>query len=68
MREETRPALSNGPADLEYLKNNCPKLNAIWMETLRMATSAASFRFLTEDTMVGNKMLRKGNRVLVPSR
>ncbi|KAI9043979.1 putative cytochrome p450 [Aspergillus affinis] len=68
IREETKPALGNGPVDLEYLKNSCPQLNAIWMETLRMATSAASFRFLTEDTMVGNKLLRKGNRVLVPSR
>ncbi|KAH8433494.1 cytochrome P450 [Aspergillus melleus] len=68
VREETKPALSNGPVDLEYLKNNCPQLNAIWMETLRMATSAASFRFLTEDTMVGGNLLRKGNRVLVPSR
>lgn len=68
IREETKPALGKGPVDLEYLKNDCPQLNAIWMETLRMATSAASFRFLTEDTMVGGKMLRKGNRVLVPSR
>lgn len=32
------------------------------METLRMATSAASFRFITEDTIVGGKVLRKGNR------
>ncbi|UDD62436.1 hypothetical protein AFCA_009751 [Aspergillus flavus] len=62
VREETRPALGSDLVDLEYLKNKCPQLNAIWMETLRMATSAASFRFITEDTIVGGKVLRKGNR------
>lgn len=33
-----------------------------------MATSAGSFRFLTDDTMIGNKLLRKGNLALIPSR
>src|SRR2546421_4782802 len=68
VREETKPSIVENSINYDYLKNHCPRLNSIWMETLRMATSAASTRFLTQDTMIGGKILRKGNKVLIPSR
>lgn len=46
----------------------CPKVGAIWHETLRMSGWAASVRLITEDTVIGNKSMRKGNRVMVPHR
>lgn len=49
--------------DLEHLHNNCPLLESFWFETLRMASNAASVRLVNKDTIIGNKILRKGNRI-----
>lgn len=40
----------------------------IWHETLRLSGWAASVRLITQDTTIGGKLLRKGNRVIVPHR
>lgn len=69
IRQETKPAIQpNGVIDLEYLKNECPHLSSIWHETLRLATSAGSFRLLTTPTQIGNKLLRKDCALVIPSR
>jgi cytochrome P450 len=46
----------------------CPQVDAIWNETLRLSGWSASVRLVTEDTTIGSKLMRKGNRVLVPHR
>lgn len=46
----------------------CPEVDAIWHETLRMSGWAASVRLITKDTVIGNKRMRQGNRVMVPHR
>lgn len=46
----------------------CPKVNAVWHETLRMSGWAASVRLVAQDTVIGGKRLRKGHRVMVPHR
>jgi Cytochrome P450 len=68
VRKETEPAIRSDEVDLEYLKLQCPQLNAIWTETLRMSTSAGSFRLIREDTAVNGKTLRKGQVLLIPAR
>ena len=70
IREETRPAFSSArhQINVHYLGENCPKLEGVWNETIRMSSYSASVRYVTEDTRVGDKMLRKGNRVMIPYR
>lgn len=70
-RTETAPAFSGDDlVDLDYIQDpaKCPQVNAIWHETLRISGWAGSVRLLTRDFILGGKMLRKGNRVLVPHR
>ncbi|GJN80327.1 hypothetical protein PLIIFM63780_003853 [Purpureocillium lilacinum] len=69
IREETKDAfLADGSIDLEYLHKQCPQLDAMWNETIRMSAYSASVRFITEDTMIGGMVLRKGNRLMIPYR
>ncbi|TAQ84949.1 hypothetical protein B7494_g6729 [Chlorociboria aeruginascens] len=69
LRKETAAAF-NGESfiDLEYLHDKCPLLEGVWFETLRMASNAASVRLVKKDTIIGNKVLRKGNRIMIPYR
>ena len=46
----------------------CPRLVAVYHETMRLVTSSVSVRDVAESTMVGGVVLRKGNRVLIPYR
>ena len=68
LRAETRPALQDGNINLSYLKNHCPRLNAVLLETLRLTSGALSARKVISPTPLGNKMLGAGNTVLIPLR
>ena len=70
IRQEILPVMSAGHFDEDYLFNSCPHLNALWDETLRCTSFAASVRFLTEDIVLpsSSMILRKGNRVMMPQR
>ncbi|TVY39478.1 7-alpha-hydroxycholest-4-en-3-one 12-alpha-hydroxylase [Lachnellula subtilissima] len=70
-REETEPAFKEGQlVDNVYIQEptNCPVVDQIWHETLRLSGWAASVRLITEDTVIGGKLMSKGNRVMVPHR
>ena len=58
---------SSSPS-LVHLTKNCPILNSVLQEVLRLYTSSASMRFIAEDTVVGGKLLRKGRKVMIPYR
>ena len=69
VRQETAPAFrADGTVDLDYLHNSVPQLDAMWNEMLRLCSFAASVRFVTDDTMLGGKILRKGTRLIIPYR
>ncbi|KAL4974755.1 cytochrome P450 [Aspergillus desertorum] len=71
IRDETAPvfpANSDTNINPSYLHENCPTLSAMWNETIRLAAYSASVRFLTADTQIGSKILRKGNRLMIPYR
>jgi cytochrome P450 len=70
LRQETKGAFLNNPRspDIQYLEEKCPNLNAVWNETLRLSAYSSSVRYIMEDTIVGGKTLRKGNRVMIPNR
>ncbi len=69
IRTETAAAFDDsGRVDYHYLEDSCPRLGAVWYETIRMTAYSASVRYITEDTVIGGKILRKHNRVMVPYR
>ncbi|KAK6197110.1 hypothetical protein LQW54_010905 [Pestalotiopsis sp. IQ-011] len=70
-RAETAPAFRGDElVDVTYIQDaaKCPTVDAIWHETLRLAGWAASVRLVTRDVVIGGKLMRKGNRVMVPHR
>ncbi|KAL9102989.1 MAG: hypothetical protein Q9187_009061, partial [Circinaria calcarea] len=68
VREETRPAVIDDVPNVTYLLESCPRLEAIFLEVLRMVMSSSLMRFVTEPTLVGGKTLRKGYNVMAPYR
>ena len=68
IRQETEPAFKHGVLSVDYLKESCPLLDGVWNETLRHSAYSASVRHITEDTVIGGKTLRKGNRLMIPYR
>ncbi|KAL8862408.1 MAG: hypothetical protein Q9178_001417 [Gyalolechia marmorata] len=68
IRRETEPAFKAGALSVDYLKDSCPLLDDVWNETLRHSAYSASVRHVTEDTVIGGKTLRKGNRLMIPYR
>lgn len=68
IREETTLAFLNGDSqspDVKYLDEKCPRLNDIWDEIVRLSAYSSSMRYIIEDTIVDDKILRKGNRVMI---
>ena len=68
IREETAPAFSKEGINVQYLIDSCPLLHAVWLETLRLAAALSSIRHITQDTTIGGKVLRCGNKILVSAR
>jgi cytochrome P450 len=69
VREETKGSFPDGNRpDMKYLEENCPQLNGIWNETLRLASYSSSVCYASQDTHIGDKIIRKGNRVMIPNR
>ncbi|KAH7106741.1 cytochrome P450 [Auriculariales sp. MPI-PUGE-AT-0066] len=69
LRAEFAAAFStpNGMPSIDYLTKECPLLNAVFNETLRVATAPSSMRLVEEESVVGGFVLREGERVLLPS-
>ncbi|KAI1120671.1 putative cytochrome P450 oxidoreductase [Nemania abortiva] len=69
IRTEMGPAFrENHLVDLNHLYNSCPTLDNVWHESLRLCSNAASVRLIQEDTIIGGKLMRKGNRIMIPYR
>jgi cytochrome P450 len=69
IREETAPAFRNdGSIDTEFLVKKCPKLDSIWLETLRLSASSTAVRYINQDTKVGENVLPKGHALMYSAR
>ncbi|KAI1633645.1 putative cytochrome p450 [Biscogniauxia mediterranea] len=69
VRAETAPAFEGDElVDLSYLWADCPQMDNIWHETLRLCSNAASVRRVDRDTVIGGKLMREGNRIMIPYR
>ena len=68
--QEIQPAFDNDAKtpNAQYLSERCTRMNAAWNETIRMSAFSASVRHVTEDTVIGGKLLRKGGRLMIPYR
>ena len=68
IRHETEAAIVDGVLDHDRLHNSCPRLNGVWLEALRLSAASSTLRFITEDTTIGGKVLRRGNTVMISAR
>lgn len=68
IRAEITPGVINDTPNVSYLVDNCPRLDAVWLEVLRLETSSSLMRYVTKATVIGGKTLEKGNNVMVPYR
>ena len=69
IREETQPAFrSDGSLDGNYTYSACPRLNGLWLETLRVSANSTAVRNVLSDTTIGGKLLRKNNKILISAR
>lgn len=68
LRLETTRAVSDDHSKINvaYLVNECPRLEAVYLEVMRIVNGALSARKIVTDTPMGGKILRKGNTILIP--
>lgn len=65
VREEVMAVITDNQIDQDRLDGQCPTLDSVYLETLRHIVSAALPRDVIQTTIVGNKVLEKGHRLLV---
>lgn len=73
IRTETKPAIGQDidgaqVVDFQYLTTHCPRLEAIFNEVLRLNAGSTSLRYVTHPTIINNKLLRAGSKVIMPYR
>lgn len=68
IRSETQPAFTGGKLNTQYVTESCLLLNSIWLETLRLAAVSSSVRYITDDTIIAGKTLKRGNKIMISAR
>ena len=66
--EETSVAFQNDQVDVPYLVDKCPRLDAAYLEVLRIVNTALSARKIIAPTPIGDQVLSSGNTILIPFR
>ena len=66
---ETSPAFERGAsADVSSLTANCPHLDSLWFEVLRLTNASSTIRSVLKPTRIGTKILKPGYKVMCPFR
>ncbi|KAL8704585.1 MAG: hypothetical protein Q9201_002277 [Fulgogasparrea decipioides] len=68
IRDEVAPVVKEGLPGLENRLEQCPMLDSVYNEVLRLTASSSSVRTVLSTTNLGGKQLRSGTKVLVPYR
>lgn len=68
VKAETEAAWKDGDLDIKLLCANCPNLDAIFNEVLRLNNTAAAGRATSRETIVGGKVLPAGSTIIMPYR
>ncbi|KAK7972351.1 cytochrome p450 [Apiospora saccharicola] len=67
-QSETESAWKSGQLDIKDLCANCPNLDSIFNEVLRLNNTAAAARVVSQKVILGGKELRPGSTVVMPFR
>jgi cytochrome P450 len=65
IRQEVLPAVKDGVVNEKYLLENCPTLDSLSLEILRLTVISPHARVLVKPTVLGGKMLKPGNKIMV---
>jgi hypothetical protein len=65
IRQEVLSAVHGDIVDETYLLEQCPKLESLFNEMLRLTVSSSLARVVTETAAVGAKTLKSGNKIMV---
>ncbi|QSZ35499.1 hypothetical protein DSL72_008369 [Monilinia vaccinii-corymbosi] len=65
---ETKPAFRDGAIDTRYLMTQCPRLDSMYQETLRVTIGAFSARKIVSPTTIGGKVLSAPHNILIAFR
>ncbi|KAI0426694.1 cytochrome P450 [Xylaria sp. FL1042] len=68
VKGETDVAWHSGKLDIKHLCANCPVLEAVFYEALRLKGGAMISRVVLKQTTIGGKILEPGDSILIPSR
>ncbi|KAL8762523.1 MAG: hypothetical protein Q9184_001483 [Pyrenodesmia sp. 2 TL-2023] len=68
IREETAAGVANDAPNVPFLTEQCPQLESLFLEVLRLKMSSSLMRHVTEPTVLGGKVLAKDHNVMVPYR
>ncbi|KAF2445325.1 cytochrome P450 [Karstenula rhodostoma CBS 690.94] len=68
VQDETEMAWVDGKLDIKYLCSRSPNLDAIFNEALRCNGGAMVSRIVMEPITIGDKLLKPGNAIIIPSR
>ena len=68
IKEETSHGVKGDSPDIPYLIDQCPRLEAIYHEVLRLYMSNSLMRRVTAPTKIGGTVLQTGRNVMVPYR
>ena len=68
LRQEINPAITDNSLGLEYRLEQCPRLEAVYYEVLRLAVSSAIIRGIQSTVEIGGKILQSGVNILIPYR
>ena len=64
--EETSVAYQDDEVDVPYLMDKCPRLDAAYLEVLRIVNTALSARKTIASTPIGDQVLSSGNTIFDP--
>jgi cytochrome P450 len=65
IRHEVAPALRQGVVDEKYLLEQCPKLDSLSREILRLTVVSPHARVIVEPAVLGGKTFKAGNKIMV---
>ena len=65
IRAETSPRVAHDSPNVKYLTEECPRLQALVNEVLRLHMGSALMRHVVAPTVIGGKTLRAGKKIIV---
>jgi cytochrome P450 len=65
IRQEVLPAIRGNTIDDRFLSEQCPKLDSLIGETLRLTVASSLARVVTDSCLLSGKILHPGNKIMV---